>query len=141
MRARGAAVVGRLASIPGVAAYAAALSACVLITGSTDGYRLSDAGTSGPACAADAPCANLSFTCSGSANCTTDGGPQVCCLAPTSTGADTACSAQPCPALGAQLCQTSEECSGQECVAQLCTFGGEAIMLRACGTILTCSPQ
>ncbi len=142
MRACGGAVVGRLATISGTVALAAALSACVLITGGTDGYRVADAGTTTTTCGADAQCANLSIRCSSSADCTTDAGAQICCLVPTSTsGASAACGAPPCPALGAQLCVTTAECGGPDCVTQLCTFGGEAITLNACGTILTCSPQ
>jgi|SRR5580658_5875625 hypothetical protein len=142
MRACVGAVVGRLATLPVPVALGAALSACVLITGGTDGYQAADAGTSSATCGADAQCANLSITCSSSADCTTEGGAQVCCLVPTSTsGANAACGTSPCPALGAQLCDTSAECGGPECVKQLCMFGGEAIMLNACGTILTCSPQ
>lgn len=142
MRACGEVVVGRIATITGTVAIAAALSACILITGGTDGYRAADAGATSPTCGADAQCANIAIGCVSSADCTADGGAQVCCLMPTLTsGASAACGAQPCPALGAQLCGTSTECGGSECVEQQCTFGGETIMLQACGTILTCSPQ
>jgi hypothetical protein len=142
MRACGGAVVGRLATISGTVVFAWALSACVLITGGTDGYRAADAGASSATCGADAQCANIAIGCASAADCTADGGAEVCCLVPTSiSGASAACGAQPCPILGAQLCATSAECGGPECVEQLCTFGGETIMLRACGTILMCSPQ
>jgi hypothetical protein len=142
MRTCGGVVVGRLATISSTVAFAAALSACILITGGTDGYRAADAGVSSTMCGADAQCANLAIGCSSSADCATDGEAQVCCLALTSTtGASAACGAQPCPALGGQLCDTSAECGGSDCVEQLCTFGAEAIMLQACGTLPTCSPQ
>jgi hypothetical protein len=142
MGARSWAVIGRLATVPWTVAFTPALSACVLITGGSDGYRLADAGTSSATCGADAQCANLSIECTSSADCTTDAAAQVCCLVPTSTsGGNAACSAQPCPALAAQLCQTTAECGGPDCVAQLCLFGGESIMVHACGTILSCSPR
>jgi hypothetical protein len=122
---------------------AAGPSGCVLVTGSTDGYVLADTGTAAATCGGDATCPALSLGCSSTADCLADGGVEACCLVPTSaSGVIAACSAQPCPPLGAQLCATTAECAGSlECVPQQCMFGAAAIAIRACGNVLTCSAQ
>jgi hypothetical protein len=118
---------------------AAALSGCAFVTGSTDGYQL-DAGTSA-SCAGDATCAALLLECVSAADCTSEAGPQVCCLAPSTSGVITTCSTAPCPALGAQLCKISTECTGESCIAQHCMLGDASVRIQACGNLPICSAQ
>jgi hypothetical protein len=121
----------------------AALSACVLVAGSTDGYQAADAGSGGATCGQDATCPGLMLECVSAADCNSDSGSQICCFAPTSaTGGSATCSSQPCPApLGAQLCHSSAECANELCLPQSCTFSGVAITILACGNISICTAQ
>jgi len=108
---------------------AAALPGCLLLTGSTDGYQLVDAGSEGGACSSAADCAG-------------DAGAQVCCLVLTSTSsAGSACAPQSCTqAPAVQLCKSDAECGNASCVSQTCTYGGLMVPIHACGNVPLCSP-
>jgi len=132
-----------LTGVLGVVVLGAALSACVLVTGSTDGYQATEAGSSGAACGQDATCPGLMLECVSASDCNPEGGAQICCFAPTSVaGASATCSSQPCAApLGAQLCRSSAECANEPCLPQSCTFSGVSITILACGNIIVCTTQ
>jgi hypothetical protein len=131
-----------LAAVVAAATVAAAAVGvgCVIITGSTDGYRLQgsgggDGGAEGGAMA--------SIQCVSSADCG-DGG-EVCCVVVNSslTLTGITCQAAPCTgALPAQLCKTSAECGKTGlCTLQSCSFGSTTVTIQACGTVETCTPQ
>ncbi len=106
-----------------VLAVAATAGGCVILTGSTDGYSLVDAG----ACTSAADCG--------------DGG-KVCCLVVMTSGASNTCQAGPCGgAVPVQLCSSGTECGDAgACLTQLCSIGGHTYpSQKACGTIPGCT--
>jgi hypothetical protein len=128
-----------------VALVAVSISACVIFTGSTDGYNLApaDSGASSSTDAAAEASPGLTLGCVSSSDCADagGGGGAVCCLTATSlSSASAACQPAPCGGtFNVQLCSANTECGSQTCVLQRCTFSGAPVTLRACGTILTCS--
>ncbi|MGO9835966.1 MAG: hypothetical protein ACLP1X_17320 [Polyangiaceae bacterium] len=124
---------------PAILAVPAALGSCLVVTGSTDGYTLSNTGSDGGACEGGASCGNPALECLSAADCTSDAGPQVCCFAPTTAGS--ACGPAPCAGSPAvQLCKGNTECGSESCVLQSCAFGGTTVTIQACGNVLVCSP-
>jgi hypothetical protein len=139
------------------AASVAFLPGCVLVTGSTAGYRLPDAA----ACGGDAACA---VPCLSAAECvgealaeagtpgpdasasgvTLDAGnaPPVCCFDFAAGSTTGQCSAAPCAGSPAvQLCATDPECgAGTSCVAQMCSAEGSSATIHACGLLPSCTP-
>jgi hypothetical protein len=118
MRVPRSVVLAAIASLPG----------CVLITGSTDGYHLVDAGIDGGACLS-------------AADCVSDAGPQVCCVNITGTSVPAAaCGPAPCSGSPVvQLCTTGTECGGTSCLAQNCAVGVAMFSIQACGAISSCT--
>lgn len=114
---------------------------CLLVTGSTDGYELADAGAAETG--ADAGGAGaLDLQCLSSSSCAGDGSPgQVCCVAITGTSsARSTCQAGPCGGtLPVQLCGSDAECTGTTCVTQTCSLAGASVTVRACGALPTCT--
>jgi hypothetical protein len=124
-----------LAAVVAAATVAAAAvgAGCVVIMGSTDGYRTQDAGGDG---------ASASLACVSSADCGDAG--NVCCVVVNSSNksTNTVCQAAPCTgAPPAQLCKTSAECGKTGlCTTQSCNFGA-SVTIQACGSVLGCTPQ
>jgi hypothetical protein len=58
---------------------AAGFPGCFLVTGSTDGYQLVDAGSDGQSCEG-APCPTSLVQCTTAADCVSEAGPNVCVL-------------------------------------------------------------
>jgi hypothetical protein len=116
-------------------ALALALEGCVLLTGSTSGYELAPA--EGGTCDGSSACMGTRLECFSTADC--DAG--VCCLSVASlTSVQSTCQLGPCQtALGAQLCASSEECTGATCEAQECTIANATVTLRSCGGFSLCS--
>jgi hypothetical protein len=112
---------------------------CVIVTGSTEGYRAQ--GSGGGEGGADG--ASVSLACVSSADCG-DGG-NVCCVVVSSslTSTNTACQAAPCTGiLPAQLCKTSAECGKTGlCTTQSCNFGSASVTIQACGNVSGCTAQ
>jgi hypothetical protein len=130
----------RLAAI-GITFVAASSAACAIVTGSTDGYQFVDAGSDGPACEGSA-CLVPTLQCVSSADCPGEAGTQACCLSVVSMSvAGTTCvAAKTCAqAPNVQLCGTSAECNGADCVVQYCPFGGRTSTIAACGQLLFCT--
>jgi hypothetical protein len=129
MRSALAAVVA--AATVGAAAVGAG---CVIVTGSTDGYRVQDSGGGDGG-------GNVSLQCVSAVNCG-DGG-EVCCLVVNSsgTGAITVCQAAPCSgAFPVQMCQSTPECGETGlCTKQTCSLGS-TVTINACGVINGCTP-
>jgi hypothetical protein len=132
---------GLAALVAAVAVAAGTVGAgCVIITGSTDGYRAPDAGGDGAADGGPA----VSFECVYAADCG-DGG-KVCCMVVNSslTTVNTTCQAAPCSAgsLPAQWCSTSSECEASPCTCQECPLGSASVIIQACGTVSSfCTPR
>jgi hypothetical protein len=126
---------GLMRHVAAMAAVTAGLSACSLVTGSTDGYRTA----AGASCAGDGGCAELALGC---ANC--EGGAPICCLEfASSSSPAAACAAATCSGpFSAQLCGGGTACPADAgCVSQRCPFGGSMITLHACGEIPSCTPE
>jgi hypothetical protein len=110
-----------------IAAVVASLPGCVLLTGSTDGYELVDAGPEGGVCRSAADCSSDA------------GGPQACCVVVSGLSiVGPTCALSPCATPGAQLCATDTECTGTSCILQSCMFSGTA-PIQACGLVPTCT--
>lgn len=109
---------------------------CVIVTGSTDGYSVSNRDGGGDG-------GSISLACVSAADCG-DGG-DVCCVVVGSsfTSANTACQAAPCSGtLSAQLCKTPAECGKTGlCTTQSCNFGSGTVVIQACGAVMGCTPQ
>jgi len=115
---------------------------CVIVTGSTDGYR--QYGSGGGDGGGDG--ASVSLACVSSADCG-DGG-NVCCVVVSSsfTSINTVCQAAPCTGIfPAQLCKTSAECDKTTglCTTQSCTLSSSPVTIQACGIVSggLCTPQ
>ncbi|HTQ42948.1 MAG TPA: hypothetical protein VMI75_09365 [Polyangiaceae bacterium] len=111
---------------------------CVIVTGSTDGYRAKGSGDGG-----GGDGASVSLACVSSADCGDAG--DVCCVVVSSslTSMNTACQAAPCTGiLPAQLCKTTAECGKTGlCTTQSCTLGSSTVTIQACGTVSACTAQ
>jgi len=109
---------------------------CILVTGTTNGYVLEDAGTpsiEAGACIAEAGCVNLQ--CSSSLEC---GGGEVCCLALAGSLAGSTCQKQ-CQVGSVQLCKGGAECGDAvSCVSQQCVVLGLGVNLSICGLAAGC---
>jgi hypothetical protein len=129
--------LGALAATCGALCVAAG---CVLVTGSTSGYVLEDAGvTSTPvveagACIADSGvCVNVG--CTSSVNC--DGG-EICCLG--ALGAQTGLTCETSCGIFPQACQSNAECGDAGgCTLQECPFEGQVLTFSLCGVALGCT--
>jgi hypothetical protein len=93
------------------------VTGCFLITGGTSGYTQAAA----------------EGGCESAAECTKDGGAQICCLSATTGGS--ACQMGPCGTLEVQLCAKSAECDDVACIPQSCMLGVTELEIRACGSI------
>jgi hypothetical protein len=110
----------------------ALLAGCEVVTGSTAGYTLQEAG---PACSSRANC---------------DAG-EVCCDGLTvnasgSLGSGPLCRFQTCSLLPGvsfpQLCEQSSECpDGSACTRQACSGGPSDASFLACGLLFGCQAQ
>jgi hypothetical protein len=110
-----------------VAAVVASLPGCVLLTGSTDGYELVDAGAEGGVCRSAADCSSDAA------------GHQACCVSVSGVSiVGPTCGPSPCASPGAQLCATDTECTGTSCILQSCMFSAAA-PIQACGLVPTCT--
>ncbi len=132
MRSALAAVVAAVTVVAGTVG-----AGCVIVTGSTDGYRLQGTGDGGGDSGA------VSLECVSAADCG-DGG-DVCCLVINSsfTLATTACQAS-CSGdtYPVQMCKSTPECGKTGiCITQTCNFGSLTVTLPACGMIKGCMNQ
>jgi hypothetical protein len=103
---------------------AVAAGGCFLVTGSTSGYTQEPSSSEGG--------------CEGAADCTGDGGAQICCF--ISTSLSSTCQGAPCGAGNVQLCAKSAECTDAACTSQSCSIEGTSYEVRACGAISGCTP-
>jgi hypothetical protein len=119
-----------------------AAAGCILVTGSTDGYRGVDAAAS-PVCP-DGSCP--STQCASAAQCG-DSGAFVCCLSVNLAMATTttSCERAPCGAMAPlhpiQLCAGNAECGDAgACTPQTCTAGATPFPpINACGVVAGCT--
>lgn len=129
----------RTVLIPATAALAV-VTGCVIVTGSTDGYDLADAGAAQTS--ADAAAGALDLQCLSTSSCAGDGAVgALCCVTITGTSsARSACQPGPCGGtLPVQLCASDAECTGTTCVTQTCSLAGASVTVRACGALPTCT--
>lgn len=116
------------AAAAGVALSLSFTGACVLFTGSTDGYTAIDAGRSGGPCSSAASCGDAG----------------VCCLTVMSyaTGITGTCMPS-CTINFPQLCAMSAECEDAgSCLLHTCMIdggGGLSFSLQACGQVQDCT--
>ena len=133
MRSAFAALVAAVTVAAGVVG-----AGCVIVTGSTDGYRAQ--GSGGGDGGGDG--AAVSLACVSAADCG-DGG-NVCCVVvnASNSSTNTVCQAAPCTGLlPAQLCKTSAECGKTGlCTTQSCNFGA-SVTIQACGLVSGCTAQ
>jgi hypothetical protein len=103
------------------AALVAALSGCVIFTGSTDGYSATEAG--------------VSASCHSPKDCNG----QACCFELGDGGVPSAvCQATCTPYL--QSCALASDCGdGGVCWAQSCTYEGITVQVTTCGPIPICT--
>jgi len=132
MRSAFAALVAAVTVAAGVVG-----AGCVIVTGSTDGYRAQ--GSGGGDGGGDG--AAVSLACVSAADCG-DGG-DVCCLVINSTFtlATTACQASCSGTYPVQLCKSTQECGKSGiCTTQTCNFGSLTVTIPACGSVMGCTP-
>ena len=100
----------------------AVFAGCVLITGGTNGYSVSEGGLAGQGCHAPKDCNG-----------------QACCFVVDDAGVpSTTCQAS-CPAWQ-QSCAIGSDCGdGGECLAQSCTVEGTTVQVTTCGAISFCT--
>lgn len=124
--------------IAGAASFALVVAGCFLVTGSTDGYVLEDAGQSasvinGGSCISEGGC--FATECIASRDC--DAG-EVCCLGAAAPFGFT-CRSE-CSFGSVQLCATDAECGdAAACLHQQCPLGSEAYDIQACGLVPGCT--
>ncbi len=104
-------------------AMALASSACFVLVGGTDGYRLPDAGG-----------------CTSAGDCSAG---QVCCFSlSASKTAEAPAGSCEASCTGTQLCAKSEECGDVgSCLMEQCDAGAGAVLtVQACGTVCSAMP-